>query len=85
MLSLTPEQKTKLQPIMDKARPQLQAIRQDAMEKSKAVMQNTNNQIKSILTPDQQQKLDQIQQRLKPAATPSQGNQSSPAPQPAKT
>src|SRR5947208_4753690 len=37
-LNLTPEQKTKVQPILDQAKPQMAAIHQDAMQKSKAVM-----------------------------------------------
>jgi Spy/CpxP family protein refolding chaperone len=74
-LNLTDAQKAKVQPILDQARPQLLAIRQDAMNKRKALMQNTHSQIRAVLTPDQQQKLDQMQQRSKPPVTPQPENQ----------
>ncbi len=60
-LNLTPEQKTKVQPILDQAKPQMAAIHQDAMQKSKAVMDSTMSQIRPLLTPDQQKKLDAVQ------------------------
>jgi len=71
VLNLTEDQKAKVQPILDQAKPQLQAIREEAMTKSKAVMENAKGQLKLILTPDQQKKLDEIeQQHLNPAAAP---------------
>jgi periplasmic protein CpxP/Spy len=60
-LNLTADQKGKVQPILDQAKPQLAAIHQDAMQKSKAVMDSTMSQIRPLLTPDQQKKLDEIQ------------------------
>ena len=60
-LNLTADQKTKVQPILDQAKPQLAAIHQDAMQKSKTVMDSTMSQIRPLLTPDQQKKLDDIQ------------------------
>src|SRR6266550_2523979 len=60
-LNLTPEQKTKVQPILDQAKPQIVAIHQDAMQKSKAVMDSTMAQIRPLLTPEQQTKLDSVQ------------------------
>ena len=60
-LNLTPDQKTKVQPIIDQAKPQLQAIHQDAMTKAKGVLDNTMTQIRPLLTPDQQTKLDEMQ------------------------
>jgi Spy/CpxP family protein refolding chaperone len=59
-LNLTPEQKTKVQPIFDKAKPQLKAIHQEAMQKAKAVMDDTMAQIRPILTAEQQKKLDDM-------------------------
>ena len=59
-LNLTPDQKTKVQPIIDQAQPQLESIRRDAMEKTKTVMDNTMSQIRPLLTPDQQKKLDDM-------------------------
>ena len=57
-LNLTADQKAKAQPILDQARPQVEAIHHEAMEKMKAVMENTSAQLWPLLTPDQQQKLD---------------------------
>lgn len=61
-LDLTPDQQTKVQPIVDQAKPQIQAIHQDAMQKTKAVMDSTMDQIRPLLTPEQQQKLDAMKQ-----------------------
>ena len=60
-LSLTLDQTAKVQPILDQAKPQMAAIHQDAMQKSKAVMDSTMSQIRPLLTPDQQKKLDDLQ------------------------
>ena len=57
-LDLTADQKAKVQPIIDQAKPQLQTIHQDAMQKAKAVMDNTMAQIRPLLTPEQLTKLD---------------------------
>jgi len=59
-LKLTPDQQTKVQPILDQAKPQIVAIHQEAMEKTKAVMDKTMSQIRPLLTADQQQKLDNV-------------------------
>jgi Spy/CpxP family protein refolding chaperone len=59
-LNLTPDQKTKVQPILDQAQPQLETIRREAMEKTKTVMDNTMSQIRPLLTADQQKKLDEM-------------------------
>jgi Spy/CpxP family protein refolding chaperone len=60
-LNLTADQKAKVQPIVEQARPQIRAIHQEAMQKTKAVMDNTMTQIRPLLTPEQQQKLDAMQ------------------------
>jgi Spy/CpxP family protein refolding chaperone len=60
-LNLTPEQKAKVQPILDQLKPQLETIHREAMEKSKAVMENAMNQIRPVLTPEQQKKLEEAQ------------------------
>jgi len=60
-LNLTSDQQTKVQPIIDGAKPQIAAIHQEAMQKMKAVMDSTVSQIRPLLTPDQQKKLDEIQ------------------------
>src|SRR5436189_5630465 len=60
-LDLTSDQQTKLQPILDQAKPQIAAIHQEAMQKAKAVMDSTLSQIRPLLNEDQQKKLDAIQ------------------------
>jgi Spy/CpxP family protein refolding chaperone len=57
-LNLTAEQKVKVQPIVDQAKPQIAAIHQEAMEKMRAIMESTGAQIRPLLTPEQQQKFD---------------------------
>ena len=60
-LNLTADQQAKVQPIIDQTKPQIQAIHQDAMQKSKAVMDGAMAQIRPLLTAQQQQKLDAMQ------------------------
>jgi Spy/CpxP family protein refolding chaperone len=60
-LNLTPEQKAKVQPILDQARPQIETIRREAMQKTKTVMDNTMTQIRPLLTAEQQKQLDDAQ------------------------
>ena len=57
-LNLTDEQKAKVQPIIDQTKPQIAAIHKEAMEKMHALMENAGNQIRPLLTPQQQQKFD---------------------------
>lgn len=61
-LNLTPEQKAKIQPIVDQAKPQLDQIREEAMQKSRAVIEGTIGQVRAMLTPEQQAKLDEMKQ-----------------------
>ena len=60
-LDLTSDQQTKVQPILDAAKPQLAAIHQEAREKMKTVMDSTLSQIRPMLNADQQKKLDAIE------------------------
>ena len=60
-LDLTAEQQTKVQPILDAAKPQMVAIHQEAMQKMHTVMNSTLSQIRPILNADQQSKLDAIE------------------------
>ena len=60
-LDLTADQQTKVQPILDAAKPQITAIHQEAMQKMHTVMNSTLSQIRPILTADQQKKLDAIE------------------------
>ena len=60
-LDLTSDQQTKVQPILDAAKPQLAVIHQEAMQKAKGVIDSSLSQIRPLLTADQQKKLDAIQ------------------------
>ena len=60
-LNLTSEQQAKVQPIIDQTKPQIAAIHREARQKTKAVMDSMVSQIRPLLTPDQQKKLDDIQ------------------------
>jgi len=60
-LNLTPDQQSKVQPLIDQARPQIIAIHKEAMEKTHAILDKTMSQIRPILTPDQQKKFDALQ------------------------
>jgi Spy/CpxP family protein refolding chaperone len=60
-LDLTADQQTKVQPILDAAKPQIAAIHQEAMQKMHTVMDSTLSQIRPMLNAEQQKKLDAIQ------------------------
>ena len=47
-----------MQPIIDQAKPQIEAIHQEAMEKTRVIMESSGAQIRPLLTPQQQQKFD---------------------------
>jgi Spy/CpxP family protein refolding chaperone len=66
-LNLTPQQKEKILPILAAEVPKVQAIKNDnslskmqKMEQVRAIHQQTDPQMKSILTPEQYEKLKQI-------------------------
>ena len=57
-LDLTADQKAKVQPLIDQAKPQIAAIHQEAMEKMRAIIESTAAQIRPMLTAPQQEKFD---------------------------
>jgi len=60
-LNLTPDQQAKVQPLIDQAKPQIAAIHREATQKIKSVITSTVSQIRPLLTPEQQKKLDENQ------------------------
>jgi periplasmic protein CpxP/Spy len=69
-LNLTPEQKAKVLPILAEEAPKVQAIKNDnslskiqKIQRLKAVHQQTDPQMKAILSPAQYQKLQAIRQQ----------------------
>ena len=59
-LNLTADQQLRVKPIIEQAKPQVQAIHEEAMEKMKSVMETTVAQLRPLLTAEQQQKVDAI-------------------------
>jgi Spy/CpxP family protein refolding chaperone len=69
-LNLTPQQKEKILPILADEVPKVQAIKNDSslskiqkMQQLRAIHQQTDPQMKAILTPEQYQKLQTIRQQ----------------------
>jgi Spy/CpxP family protein refolding chaperone len=60
-LNLTPDQQAKVQPLINQAKPQIAEIHREAMQKMKSVITSTASQIRPLLTPEQQKKLDENQ------------------------
>jgi len=60
-LDLTADQQAKIGPILEQAKPQLKAARQESKEKAMVIRDNVRAQIRPLLTPPQQQKWDAIQ------------------------
>jgi Spy/CpxP family protein refolding chaperone len=76
-LNLTPEQQPKVKLILQQQRQQVQAVRRDQdltprqkRAKVQEIRQNTEAQLKSILTPEQQQRFDELRHRGRPAPAP---------------
>lgn len=59
-LDLTEAQQAQIKPVIEQAKPQIEAIHREAMEKAKTVMENTHSQIRALLTPEQQAKFDKM-------------------------
>jgi Spy/CpxP family protein refolding chaperone len=75
-LNLTPQQKVKILPILRDEGPKVQAIKNDnslsrvqKVQQIRAIHQQTDPQMKAILTPDQYQKLRAIRQQTIKEAT----------------
>jgi Spy/CpxP family protein refolding chaperone len=62
-LNLTPEQVTKISPIIDKTAAQLRVIRRDAGQRVHQVMTDAHQQMSANLTDEQRQKLQKIEER----------------------
>lgn len=62
-LRLTDEQMTKIGPIIDKTGAQLEAIRGDTGRNVREVINQAHRDIAAYLTPEQQQRLQQMEQR----------------------
>jgi Spy/CpxP family protein refolding chaperone len=82
-LNLTEQQKDQMKPVFESSRQQMRALRQDTSltpdqrrEKIKQIRENQRAQLNTILTPEQQQQLQQMHQHRRRGpqnATPPQG------------
>jgi Spy/CpxP family protein refolding chaperone len=59
-LKLTPEQVTKISPIIDKASAQLEAIRTETAQRVHETMAQTHREMATVLTDEQREKLKQM-------------------------
>jgi Spy/CpxP family protein refolding chaperone len=89
MLNLTDDQKAKVQPILDAQRAKMNAVRQDTSlsqddmrAKMKQIRDDTTAQLKPILTPEQFQKWQTMQTRMRRMSPPG-GNAPAPGAPPA--
>ncbi|PYK96260.1 MAG: hypothetical protein DME19_20285 [Verrucomicrobia bacterium] len=60
-LKLTPEQVRQIDPILEKRAKQMDAIHSRTIKEIEALIRNSNEEIASVLTPEQQQKLKQME------------------------
>ena len=61
VLNLTDAQKAQMQPLVDAVKPQLEAIHQQARTAAEPIMKQLHAQIRPLLTPEQQKKLDALE------------------------
>jgi Spy/CpxP family protein refolding chaperone len=62
-LKLTPEQMTKISPMIDKASAQLEAIRTETAQRVHETMAQTHREMATVLTDEQREKLKQMHRR----------------------
>jgi Spy/CpxP family protein refolding chaperone len=60
-LNLTPEQETKVAPIVEATSTKLETIRVETAERVRTVMEDSKKEIAPLLTPEQQKKLDKLE------------------------
>ena len=61
VLQLTDSQKSQVEPLVTAVRPQLDAIHQKARAEANAILKQLDTQIRPLLTPDQQKRLDAME------------------------
>jgi Spy/CpxP family protein refolding chaperone len=61
MLQLTDAQKSQVEPLVTAVRPQLQAIHEKARADSDVILKQLHTQIRPLLTPEQQKRLDAME------------------------
>ena len=71
-LNLTPDQQTKIKPILEDQRTQAQALMKDESlsdddrrNKMRTLRESTNSKIRDVLTDDQKKQFDEMQQQMR--------------------
>jgi Spy/CpxP family protein refolding chaperone len=64
-LDLTTDQRTKIEGVLTARRPRLDALQQEVRSKFDAEQESLRNEIRAILTPEQQQKFDEREKELR--------------------
>jgi Spy/CpxP family protein refolding chaperone len=65
-LRLTPEQEAKARAITDRYRPELEAVWRESMPKVKAINEKMEQELREVLTPEQQKALDEMKAHRPP-------------------
>lgn len=64
-LSLTPEQRRKIEPIVTRVEAETRRLRRESIQSFRAVMEKANAEIAAELTPEQQAKLEDMRKRFR--------------------
>ena len=64
-LQLNPEQKTKVQQVLDDTRQQLRALRRESDPRVTEIRKQTDQRLQQILTPDQWQRFQQMRDEMR--------------------
>jgi Spy/CpxP family protein refolding chaperone len=65
-LALTPEQEAKARAITDRYRPELEAVWRESMPKVSAINEKMEQELRHVLTPEQQKRLDELKAHRPP-------------------
>jgi periplasmic protein CpxP/Spy len=84
-LNLTPDQQTKIKPVLEDQRTQAQALRKDESlsdddrrSKMRTLRESTNSKIRDVLTDDQKKQFDEMQQQMRDRGRPQPGGDNPP-------
>jgi len=69
-LELSAEQKTKIREILERHRPELEAILQESFPKVRAINDKVEKEVRGVLTAEQQKELDELKRRRPPPPPP---------------
>jgi Spy/CpxP family protein refolding chaperone len=69
-LGLSSDQRDKTRQIMERHRPELEAVLRESFPKVRAIHEQIEREIREVLTPDQRTKLDQLKARRPPPSGP---------------